>query len=160
MLITLLCTLLRKSSFLSTKVGWEKLADFLDYLKLKIEILAETLPYPKYTLPAELVLLFVITGVEAIRNFFGKLIENANLSTFKLIFKINKNLGQKGNLSEQMASVVISIALTVPVFLSVLYFLLWQTYVLRLELILSAFQLGFLVLELIFGIVAIATFAR
>ncbi len=35
------------------------------------KFLGEVLPYPKYNLASEIILLFVSLGVEAIRNFFG-----------------------------------------------------------------------------------------
>lgn len=98
----------------------------------------ETLPYPRRNLASEIVLLIALLIVECIRNFFG----------------------QKGNLTEQMSSVVVSLVLTVPCLLTVIYFLLWQTYVLRLDIILSSIQIVFLVLETLFAVVAVASFAR
>lgn len=41
-----------------------------------------------------------------------------------------------------------------------LYFLLWQHYVLRVELIINAIQLVFLALEVVMKIIALAVFAR
>ncbi|CAH1794529.1 unnamed protein product [Owenia fusiformis] len=98
----------------------------------------ETLPFPPSALGGEVTLLFILAGIEAIRIFFG----------------------QKGNLTERMVAVVLCIALSIPSLFGALYFLLWQTYVLRIEVILSAIQLAFLGLELIFGVISVVTFAR
>ncbi|XP_078036074.1 transmembrane protein 216 isoform X2 [Augochlora pura] len=43
-------------------------------------------------------------------------------------------LGRKGNLTEHGLPILIGVVLTVPSSLATLYFLIWQNYVLRLEL--------------------------
>ena len=96
------------------------------------------LPYPRHYLGIEWTLLILLVGIEAGRNFFG----------------------QKGNLTEQMVPVVFSLVLSVPALVGALYFLLWQTYVLRVEVIVTGIQLAFILLEIIFGVIAVATFAR
>ena len=59
-----------------------------------------------------------------------------------------------------MYSVLISLILTLPALFGSLYLLLWQTYVLRVEVILNAIQLAFIGFETLFGIIAMVTFAR
>jgi len=67
---------------------------------------------------------------------------------------------RKGNLTERSVGVGVSMLLSVPSIMGALYLLLWQTYVLRVDLILSAIQLVFIGFELIIGIVSIINFAR
>lgn len=67
---------------------------------------------------------------------------------------------QKGNLTERIVGVVISILLSIPAVLGALYLILWQTYVLRVDVILAAIQAAFIGLELVFGIVSMINFAR
>ncbi|KAI0236878.1 hypothetical protein LSAT2_012597 [Lamellibrachia satsuma] len=99
---------------------------------------SQVLPYPKGVFAAELLLLFVMAGLESIRLFFGK----------------------KGNLTERILSVVLCVVISIPAFLGAFYNLYWQTYVLRVEFIMSAIQLCFICLELIFSIISIIMFAR
>ncbi|XP_048766778.1 transmembrane protein 216-like [Ostrea edulis] len=98
----------------------------------------ENLPYADNVLPAEVILVFILAGIEALRIFFA----------------------QKGNLTERIVGVVISILLSIPAILGTLYLILWQTYVLRVDVILAAIQAAFIGLELIFGIICMITFAR
>lgn len=67
---------------------------------------------------------------------------------------------QKGNLTERIVGVVISILPSIPAVLGALYLILWQTYVLQVDVILAAIQAAFIGLELIFGIVSMINFAR
>ncbi|KAL5010936.1 hypothetical protein ScPMuIL_013241 [Solemya velum] len=98
----------------------------------------ESLPYATNVLPAEIILVFILAGLEALRIFFAR----------------------KGNLTERIVGVVISILLSIPSLLGVLFLLLWQTYVLRVDVILASIQIAFIGLELVFGIISIITFAR
>ncbi|XP_064618148.1 transmembrane protein 216-like [Liolophura sinensis] len=98
----------------------------------------ETLPFPSSVLAAEVILLFILAGIEALRLFFG----------------------QKGNLTERIIGVLTSILLSVPALFGAIYLILWQTYVLRIDIVLSAIQLCFICLETIFGIVSMVTFGR
>ena len=52
---------------------------------LKKCVSGEILPYPKGTLAAEIILLLVLTSVEAIRNFFGKTFAHAR-DTHRLVY--------------------------------------------------------------------------
>jgi putative Mn2+ efflux pump MntP len=67
---------------------------------------------------------------------------------------------RKGNLTERIVGVIVSILLSIPALLGGVFYLYWQTYVTRADIILSGIQLAFIGLELIFGIVSIITFAR
>ncbi|CAB4030219.1 transmembrane 216-like [Paramuricea clavata] len=64
-------------------------------------------------------------------------------------------LGYKGNLAERKVALIFSVILTVPVLLLVLFLMLWQTYVLRLEFILCCILLAFYGLEFF---ISLATF--
>ncbi|ESO85753.1 hypothetical protein LOTGIDRAFT_204590 [Lottia gigantea] len=99
---------------------------------------AETLPFASNTLAAEVILVFLLAALEGLRLFFGR----------------------KGNLTEQTVGVIISVLLSIPAILGAIFILLWQTYVLRLDVILAAIQLAFIALELVFGVISIISFAR
>ncbi|CAM1327365.1 Uncharacterised protein g9486 [Pycnogonum litorale] len=96
------------------------------------------LPYSTFNVTYEVILIFLLSGVEWVRIF----------------------LGSKGNLTERTMPVVLSILLSVPSFVCVLYFLLWQTYVLRIEAILSGILLVLQGLQFIFAVFSVITFAR
>jgi len=68
--------------------------------------------------------------------------------------------GYKGNLTEHVLIMVLCLVFTVTSFFGFLYLLLWQTYVLRADVILNSIQITFIGLEVIFGIVCIIMFAR
>ncbi|XP_014664689.1 PREDICTED: transmembrane protein 216-like [Priapulus caudatus] len=98
----------------------------------------ETLPYARGNLPAEIILLLLLGCLEGVRLF----------------------LGQKGNLTERGMAVGLSLVLSMATLVGFLYLTLWQTYVLRLEVILTGIGLAFIGLELIFGLISIISFAR
>lgn len=64
----------------------------------------------------------------------------------------------KGNLTELAAPALWGAGLAIPAILSHLYFLLWQTYVLRLDQIVHAIALVFVGLELILGVLTVPAF--
>lgn len=66
--------------------------------------------------------------------------------------------GRKGNLTRRENSIVVSIIMTLPSALGVLYVLLWQSYVLRLEVILCSIQLLFQFLEFVCSILCFTSF--
>jgi transmembrane protein 216 len=68
--------------------------------------------------------------------------------------------GRKGNLTERSLAVAICLVFSLVGALGAIYYLLWQTYVLRCEVILVAIQLVFIGFEVIFSIVSMVTFAR
>ena len=69
-------------------------------------------------------------------------------------------LGWRGNLTERKLPLLISLLLSLPCIICHIYFILWQTYVLRFEVITNAIQLCFVGLEIIFSIFAFISFAR
>lgn len=96
------------------------------------------LPYPTGTFISEFFLLILLCCTEGYRIFMGR----------------------KGNLTEKSFAVLISIALSVPSVLGTVYFLIWQTYVLRLEIILCGIQLALQGLELAFAVLSLLKFHR
>ncbi|UYV81794.1 TMEM216 [Cordylochernes scorpioides] len=88
------------------------------------------LPYPVGYLFSEVVLLIFLAFLEYFRLFLGK----------------------KGNLTERRLAVGISLTLSVPALVGGLYFLLWQTYVLRVEILILALHLLFLSCQSLFGL--------
>jgi len=99
---------------------------------------AVNLPYPTVTVISEFLLLFFLCCTECLRIF----------------------LGRKGNLTERSFVVLVSIGLTIPSMCGVLYFLLWQTYVLRLEVVLCAIQLTLQGLQVITALLCLAKFYK
>ncbi|XP_064369470.1 transmembrane protein 216 isoform X3 [Dromaius novaehollandiae] len=83
-------------------------------------------------------MLFLYLGVEATRIFFGS----------------------KGNLCQRKVPLSISLALTFPAATMAAYYLLLQTYALRLEAILNAILLVFYTAELLLGVLTLASFSR
>ncbi|CAK1594602.1 unnamed protein product [Parnassius mnemosyne] len=69
-------------------------------------------------------------------------------------------LGRKGSLSERDIPVMFSVILTVPSIAGVLYLLIWQVVVLRIEYIWCTLMLTIQVLEFIFASMFIATMCR
>lgn len=68
--------------------------------------------------------------------------------------------GSKGNLCQRKVPLSISLALTVPAAVMAAYYLLLQTYALRLEAILNAILLLFYAVELLLGVLALVSFSR
>ncbi|KAJ1178728.1 hypothetical protein NDU88_003970 [Pleurodeles waltl] len=99
---------------------------------------SETFTYPSDNLALDLALLFIMAVLEAVRIY----------------------LSTKGNLTEEEKPLAIGLVLTIgSIFLSV-YFLVWETYTLRADVILNALLLALYGLELILGLFAIAAFVR
>ncbi|XP_062433238.1 transmembrane protein 216 isoform X1 [Rhea pennata] len=96
------------------------------------------LPYPSTNLALDVVMLFLYLGIEATRIFFGS----------------------KGNLCQRKVLLSISLALTFPAAMMAAYYLLLQTYALRLEAILNTILLVFYAAELLLGILTLASFSR
>ncbi|TKC51144.1 hypothetical protein EI555_004210, partial [Monodon monoceros] len=85
------------------------------------------LPYPTANLVLDVAMLFLYLGIEVIRLFFGT----------------------KGNLCQRKMPLGISMALTFPSAMMASYYLLLQTYVLRLEAIMNGILLFFCGSELL-----------
>ncbi|KAL6480426.1 hypothetical protein MHYP_G00114590 [Metynnis hypsauchen] len=96
------------------------------------------LPYPQANLILDIVLLLLYVGLETLRLFYG----------------------WKGNLCEHPLTLSISICVLVPCTVLCVYYLLLQTFVLRLEFILNVVLLCFYGLELILGLMTISSFCR
>ncbi|KAG7464970.1 hypothetical protein MATL_G00171240 [Megalops atlanticus] len=96
------------------------------------------LPYPQPNLILDIVLLFLYLGLEVLRLFYG----------------------WKGNLCERSLALVVSLAVLVPCTVLCVYYLLLQTFVLRLEVLLSAILLCFYGLELLLGLITLSVFSR
>ncbi|XP_034272694.1 transmembrane protein 80 [Pantherophis guttatus] len=92
--------------------------------------------YPYSLLTLDLVLLFFMALLEVIRLYFGT----------------------KGNLREEEAPLGISLGITVGSVLLSVYFLVWQTYILRADVIINVVLLVAYGLEGILQIIAIAAF--
>lgn len=114
--------------------GWYMVA-FILVEVLLLTFKMSILPYPPGNIIAEVFLLIFFSVIEWVRIFMGK----------------------KGNLTETLMSVVLSIIFTAPSVLALLYLLLWQTYVLRLEVIMVSFALVFEGTELLFALLAVVT---
>ncbi|XP_028175149.1 transmembrane protein 216-like isoform X2 [Ostrinia furnacalis] len=69
-------------------------------------------------------------------------------------------LGRRGNLASKKIPVFFSVILTIPSAVGVCYFLIYQTYILRLEYIWCAVMLIFHALELAFAILFIFTVCK
>lgn len=69
-------------------------------------------------------------------------------------------LGRKGNLTERGLPILLGIVLTIPSALATLYFLIWQSYVLRLERMLCGIQLVLLVSELVISVMCLVAIWR
>ncbi|XP_064423447.1 transmembrane protein 216 [Latimeria chalumnae] len=117
--------------------GWYFAAYFVAEILIFV-YKGQLLPYPTANLTLDLVMLFLYLGIEVIRIFFGS----------------------KGNLSQRKVTLSISLGLTIPAAMMAVYYLLLQTYVLRVEVILNAILLVFYALEFILDIVALTAFAR
>ncbi|EEB10956.1 conserved hypothetical protein [Pediculus humanus corporis] len=130
----------------SSSLGFEILL-YLNSYYFCIFIIAEicigifkiiNLPYPTGVLMSESLIMIFLSCTETIRIF----------------------MGHKGNLTEQSLGVLISILLTIPSVLGILYFLLWQTYVLRIESILCGIQLSLQGIEFCFAIICLLRFCK
>ncbi|CAB3258408.1 unnamed protein product [Arctia plantaginis] len=77
-----------------------------------------------------------------------------------LIEVIRIYLGRRGNLASKKVPVFFSVILTIPSAVGVCYFLIYQTYILRLEYIWCAVMLMFQALELAFAILFIFTVCK
>ncbi|NWW97819.1 TM216 protein, partial [Caloenas nicobarica] len=67
--------------------------------------------------------------------------------------------GSKGNLCQRKVLLSISLALTGPAAVMATYYLLLQTYALRLEAILSTILLLFYAAEVLLGVLALLSFS-
>ncbi|XP_002721098.3 transmembrane protein 216 isoform X1 [Oryctolagus cuniculus] len=92
------------------------------------------LPYPTANLVLDVVMLLLYLGIEVIRLFFGT----------------------KGNLCQRKMPLGISVALSFPSAMMASYYLLLQTYVLRLEAVMNGILLFFCGSELLLEVLTLA----
>ncbi|CAM5149596.1 unnamed protein product [Natator depressus] len=97
---------------------------------------SQVFSYPDNYLGLDLALLFIMATLEAIRLY----------------------LGTKGNLTEEEIPLGISLMITVGSIMLSVYFLLWETYVLKADVIINAILLFTYGLEGLLQIIAIAAF--
>lgn len=88
------------------------------------------------------------------------LTEAGIFSALCLVEVIRIFLGRRGNLASKKVPVFFSVILTIPSAIGVCYFLIYQTYILRLEYIWCAVMLMFHILELAFAILFIFTVCK
>lgn len=93
------------------------------------------MPYPPINLVCELALSLLLGLVEALRL----------------------NLARRGNLTASSVCALVAIALAVPSSLAALYFLLWQTYVLRIEAVIYSLHMALVSAEMLGGAVGVFT---
>ncbi|XP_053362319.1 transmembrane protein 216 [Clarias gariepinus] len=96
------------------------------------------LPYPQANLTLDIVLFLLFLGLETLRIFYG----------------------WKGNLCERSLMLIISVGTLVPCTVLSVYYLLLQTFILRLEFILNAILLCFYAFEFVLALITIAAFSR
>ncbi|XP_034978096.1 transmembrane protein 80 [Zootoca vivipara] len=97
---------------------------------------SQVFTYPDDFLALDLILLFIMAVLEAIRLYFGT----------------------KGNLTEEEYPLGISLVITAGSIILSIYFLVWQTYVLRADVIINVVLLVTCGLEAILQVIAIAAF--
>ncbi|XP_074530664.1 transmembrane protein 216 isoform X1 [Halichoeres trimaculatus] len=96
------------------------------------------LPYPSDNLVLDVVLLLLFLALEILRIFYGS----------------------KGNLCERSLASCASLFILFPCAALAVYYLLLQTFVLRLEFILNAILLCFYALEFLLGLLSVSAFSR
>ncbi|XP_052010997.1 transmembrane protein 216 [Xyrauchen texanus] len=96
------------------------------------------LPYPQANLILDIVLLILFLGLETLRLFYG----------------------YKGNLCQHSLALCVSVGVLVPCAVLSVYYLLLQTFVLRLEFVLNAVLLCFYSIELVLGLMTVSVFSR
>ncbi|OQR75029.1 transmembrane protein-like [Tropilaelaps mercedesae] len=96
------------------------------------------LPYPPNNLLTEISLLAFQTPLEVVRL----------------------KLGERGNLSEQAFPLLLSCFLSAPAVLSALYYALWQTFVLRLDVVAASMLICFQGAQTVLALVTAISFGR
>eukprot|EP00899_Mesostigma_viride_P025329 jgi/Mesvir1/5981/Mv00735-RA.1 len=94
------------------------------------------LPYPDKSFAMEFIFLWLYLLVEPVRLF----------------------LGSKGNKTEQSGPIVWCFLLSAPVIALHIFYLLFQTYILKLEQFLNAVALGFTALQVLLGLISAIRF--
>ena len=97
-----------------------------------------TFPYPESALGWEIAMLFLYVFVEMARIF----------------------LASQGNKKEEISPLVWAAGFAVPVLVANVYFLEWQTFVLRADFLLNAISFVFVGLELLFSMFTAVSFCN
>ncbi|XP_074921173.1 transmembrane protein 80 isoform X1 [Chelonoidis abingdonii] len=115
--------------------------------------------YPDNYLALDLGLLFVMAILEAIRLYLASC-ESAVCSGSLGGVRKKQRLpaGTKGNLTEEEVPLGVSLVITVGSIMLSVYFLVWETYVLKADVIINAILLFTYGLEGLLQIIAIAAF--
>ncbi|KFR07509.1 Transmembrane protein 80, partial [Nipponia nippon] len=103
---------------------------------------SQVFSYPDDFLGPDLALLFIMAILEVLRLY--------------LAFPFLR--GSKGNLTEEEAPLGLSLVITVGSVILSVYFLVWQTYVLKADVIINAVLLFTYGLESVLKVIAIAAF--
>lgn len=69
-------------------------------------------------------------------------------------------LGERGNLSEEALPLLLSCFLSAPAILAALYYALWQTFVLRLDVVVSSILICFQVAQTVIALATAVSFGR
>lgn len=91
--------------------------------------------------------------------YLDELITNMTVFVFLCLIEVFRTfLSRRDNAADKAICVVLSLILTVPSAVGVLYFILWQPRTFRLENILGCIQLVLQATQVFFGIVSLLTF--
>jgi len=85
--------------------------------------------------------------------------ETAAFSLLTLIDISRLMIGYKGNRTRSVAALAVFLLLCIPVAIGCAYFIDWQTYIVRLDLIIFSIAIGFTGIEFILGLVTLISFA-
>ncbi|MEE6498573.1 hypothetical protein FKM82_003161 [Ascaphus truei] len=99
---------------------------------------SQVFSYPDSNLALDLALLFIMAILESIRLY----------------------LGTKGNLTEEEIPLGLSLIITAGNVILSIYFLVWETYILRADLIINIILLVLYCLEVVLEVFTIASFFR
>uniref|UniRef100_A0A3Q3BDY7 Transmembrane protein 80 n=2 Tax=Kryptolebias marmoratus TaxID=37003 RepID=A0A3Q3BDY7_KRYMA len=94
-----------------------------------------TLSYPVDALTCDVALLFLLAALQFLHFFWGA----------------------KGNLTESESYILCNLIVTAPTVVLTVYFLVWQTYVMRMDVIISSILVAVYGLD---GVLALSTLAR
>uniref|UniRef100_A0A5S6QFH0 Transmembrane protein 216 n=1 Tax=Trichuris muris TaxID=70415 RepID=A0A5S6QFH0_TRIMR len=97
-----------------------------------------SLRYPTNLFAYEALLLLLLLGMEVARNSFGR----------------------SGNLTESFSLVAVSLFLAAPCVLAYGYLLYYQTYVVRLEVVLTIVSLLFIISEMTFSVISMISWLK
>jgi len=97
-----------------------------------------TLPYPPNTYGAELIFIIALEFIDFFRIF----------------------IGTKGNKTLHLGSIIFFLLLTAVVVMGCVYFMLWQVYVMRLDVVMNSIEITFAGAEFLVGVFGGIDFVR